>query len=167
MSRDSMWQTRRTWMQTTAAGIALLRIGTSRAQSAASQRPALPTPNSLADALAAALRAHQPLVVLISLEGCPFCRIARENYLMPMHRREGLPVVQLDMRSTQAVHDFQQVDTTHDALIRAWGIKVAPTVMFFGTKGQEVAERLKGTYISDFYGAYLDQRLEEARQRIG
>ena len=35
---------------------------------------ALPVPNSLADELALALKADQPLVVMVSLEGCPFCR---------------------------------------------------------------------------------------------
>jgi hypothetical protein len=36
-------------------------------------------------------------------------------------------------------------------------------VLFFGAKGKEVAERLEGGYIPDFYGAYLEQRLQVAR----
>ena len=42
-------------------------------------------------------------------------------------------------------------------------IKVAPTVLFFGRAGVEIAERLVGGYIPDFYGAYLDERLRLAR----
>lgn len=126
----------------------------------------LPAPQSLADALAVALRGHQPLVVLVSLAGCPFCQTVRNNYLAPLQRTQGLAVVQLDMRSQARVRDFQQADTTHDALVRAWNVQVAPTVLFFGAQGQELAPRLKGASIPDFYGAYLDQRLEEAQQRL-
>ena len=58
----------------------------------------LPPSRSLQDELAAALRQGRPLVVMVSLEGCPFCRIARQSHLVPMHREGGL-TVQVDMRS--------------------------------------------------------------------
>jgi hypothetical protein len=90
----------------------------------------LPVPQSLADELAKALKAGQPLV---------------------------------DMRTATSVRDFSGATVTHDALARGWGIKVAPTVLFFGAKGKEIAERLEGGYIPDFYGAYLEQRLQVAR----
>ena len=123
----------------------------------------LPTVQSFADEFTRALKARQPLVVMVSLEGCPFCRIARNNYLDPLRRNEGVPVVQIDMRSNLAVRDFQGVARTQDEMVRAWNIKVAPTVLFFGPQGKEVAERLEGGYIEDFYGAYLDQRMQTAR----
>ena len=43
---------------------------------------------------------------------------------------------------------------------------VAPTLLFLGPKGEELAERLVGGSIPDFYGAYLEQRLEQARVRL-
>jgi thioredoxin-related protein len=134
--------------------------------SAWSASSALPYPQSLADELAHALKVGQPLVVMVSLDGCPFCRVARDSYLAPMMRQEGVPVVQIDMRTAVAVRDFRQSAMTHDALARAWGIKVAPTVLFFGPGGKEVAERLVGGYIPDFYGAYLDERMQTARAAI-
>jgi thioredoxin-related protein len=80
--------------------------------------------------------------------------------------QEGLPVVQIDMRNRQKITDFQGLTLTQDELIRRWGVKVAPTVLFFGRGGMEVAERLVGGYIPDFYGAYLDERLQAARAAI-
>lgn len=136
------------------------------APSAWSAGAVLPAPNSLADELALALKAGQPLVVMVSLEGCPFCRVARNSYLGPMRRQEGVPVVQIDMRTSTSVRDFNRAVVTHDDLSRVWAIKVAPTVLFFGAGGKEVAERLVGGYIADFYGAYLDQRMQTARAAI-
>lgn len=123
----------------------------------------LPSPDSLADELAQAQKIGQPLVVMVSLEGCPPCRLARNSYLAPLRQQGGVPVFQINMRSNALVHDFMGNRLTHDQLVQAWKVRVAPTVLFFGPRGKEVAERLEGGYIADFYGAYLDQRLEQAR----
>lgn len=126
----------------------------------------LPLAVSLQDELALALKKGQPLVVMVSLEGCPFCKVARENYLGPLREQQGLPAVQVDMRTNRTLRDFQGKVLSHDALSRLWGIRVAPTVLFFGRGGVEVAERLVGGYIPDFYGAYLDERLLQARATL-
>ncbi len=130
------------------------------------QAAELPLAHNLQDELASALAKRQPLVVMVSLEGCPFCKVARNNYLAPLHEQEGLPVAQIDMRSRSRVQDFGGVAVTHEDLARRWKIRIAPTVLFFGRGGVEVAERLVGGYIPDFYGAYLDQRLEQARASL-
>jgi hypothetical protein len=100
----------------------------------------LPSTTSLPDALAKALQSKQPLLVMVSLHGCPFCKVVRESYLRPLFEA-GLPVVQIDMRD-------------------------APTVLFLGSHGREVADRLKGAYLPDFYGAYLDEQLALARRAV-
>lgn len=126
----------------------------------------LPAPASLADALADALRAGRPLIVMASLHGCPFCRVVRDHYLAPLREDTGQPVVQLDTASSQPVRDFSGALTTHDRQLRAWGVKVLPTVLFFGKGGREAAERLVGASIPDFYGAYLEERLRTATKNI-
>jgi len=122
---------------------------------------------SLDKDLASALSQRQPLVVMVSLEGCPFCKVVRENYLVPLKEQEGLPIVQVDMRSQQEMTDFQVQKTTHDAMVKAWRIRLAPTVLFFGANGREIARRMVGSYIPDFYGAYLNERLQQARAALG
>ncbi len=126
----------------------------------------LPSTDSLPRELALALERGQPLLVMVSLDGCPFCKIARENYLIPLQREQGLPIVQIDMRSRQLVQGFTGPQQTQEGLSRSWAIKVAPTVLFFGCGGQEIAERLVGGYLPDFYGAYLDERVRRARASL-
>lgn len=126
---------------------------------------ALPAPSSLADELAKALAQAQPLVVMVSLRGCPYCKIVREQYLVH-ERAAGLPVVQVDFRDTRIVRDFDGTALTHEALIQSWHVEAAPTILFFGHSGREVAERLRGSSIPDFYGAYLEQRLQQARAAV-
>ena len=102
----------------------------------------LPPAISLPDELGRALSVGSPLVVMVSLEGCPFCKVVRESYLAPMRQEQGLPVVQVDMRSQRSVRNFNGSSTTHEALITAWRIELAPTVLFLGRQGDEVALRL-------------------------
>jgi thioredoxin-related protein len=151
---------RRDWLVGAAA------LCTSAASIAQPGHASLPLAVSLQDELALALRKGQPLVVMVSLEGCPFCKVARQNYLGPLHEQQGLPVVQVDMRSNRALKNFRGASATHDEMSRQWRIRIAPTVLFFGRDGTEVAERLVGGYIPDFYGAYLDDRLQQARASL-
>lgn len=152
------------------AGLARRHVLLAAATLPALLRPAraaeLPQARNLKDELAAALAKREPLVVMVSLEGCPFCKVARNNYLAPMHEQEGLHVAQVDMGSRDRLVDFRGNLVTHGELVKAWKIRIAPTVLFFGRGGVEVAERLVGGYIPDFYGAYLDQRLEQARASL-
>lgn len=122
--------------------------------------------DSLSDVLAQALAKRMPLLVMVSLDGCPFCKVARNNYLGPLRDQQGVPVVQVNMRTSQAIKDWGGLITTHDQMAKGWGIKIAPTVLFFGHNGAEVAERLVGGYIPDFYGAYLDERLRVAQLAV-
>ena len=125
----------------------------------------LPEARSLPQALDKALAQGQPLLVMVSLEGCVYCRMARQSHLVPMFK-QGQPMVQVDMRSVQSVVDFSGASTTHDQLTRSWKISVAPTLLFFGAGGREVAERMEGAYLPDFYGAYLDERLSKGRKDL-
>jgi hypothetical protein len=126
----------------------------------------LPQPASLAEELSAALRDRNPLVVMASLDGCGFCNVVRDNYLAPLRRDSRQSIVQLDMRSSQGILDFGGSRTTHAEILRTWKVNVAPTVLFFGAGGREVATRLTGAPIPDYYGAYLDERLRTARQNL-
>lgn len=145
------------------AGVALSSL--TPALRAAEGRVVLPPARALADEAKAAARAGHPLVVMVSLPGCPFCRMARDSYLGPLREERGVPVVQVDMRSGDAVRDFQGTWRTHDDLVRGWRVDVAPTLLFLGPGGRELAPRL-GAVLPDFYGAYLDERLGVARQAL-
>jgi thioredoxin-related protein len=145
----------------------LLRVGVSLAATpvwAQSGRAAtLPPAQSLPDELSRALKNKQPLIVMVSLDGCVFCRQARQSHLLPM-ALSGTAIVQVDMRNSQPVLDFAGKLTTHDELTRRWKVSITPTLLFFGPGGKEVAERMEGAYLPDFYGPYLEERLAQGRK---
>lgn len=126
----------------------------------------IPLAVSMADELAGALRAKAPLLVMVSLDGCAYCMLVREQHLGPMLAQGGQPVVQVDMRSNTPLVDFAGQRRTHDDLVRSWRVDAAPTLLFFGRQGREIAPRLRGASIPDFYGAYLEERIQIARREL-
>lgn len=130
---------------------------------AALQQRLLPAPGSLASALEAALARRRALVVLVSLPGCTWCKLVRESYLAPL-LAGGQPVVEIDMQDQGGIIGFDGAATTSARIAESLRVRVAPTVLFFGRGGREVAPRLRGVSSVDFYGAYLQERLDVANR---
>lgn len=131
------------------------------------QSSALPTPTSLRGSALAAVARGEPLVVMTTLAGCPYCDLVRNHHLLPMLRQGQLHAVQLDVRDrTSNLQGFDGSMTTPAEQAKAWKARFAPTVLFLGAKGEELAERLVGVAVPDFYGEYLDARLQQARARL-
>ena len=87
----------------------LVRLGVSLAVLPAwaqTVRATLPAAQSLPDELARALKNKQPLIVMVSLDGCVFCRQARQSHLSPM-ALAGTAIVQVDMCNNQPVLDLR------------------------------------------------------------
>lgn len=128
---------------------------------------ALPAPASLPAAAQAAAAQGEPLVLLVTLTGCPYCELVRRNYLLPARSASGLHAWQLNIADrTTPLTGFDGKTTNAAAQVKAWKADFTPTVLFLGRQGQELAERLVGVAVPDFYGAYLEERLAAARQAL-
>ncbi|MEO7887891.1 MAG: hypothetical protein ABI893_11680 [Polaromonas sp.] len=142
-------------------------LGVALPQLAMAKDTALPVPASLPAAALIAAAKQEPLVLLISLPGCPFCELVRRNYLLPAQRDGGLQAWQLNISDrTTPLIGFDGQATTAAAQVAAWKAGFTPTVLFLGPAGQDLAERLVGLSSTDFYGAYLEERLAAARQAM-
>ena len=125
----------------------------------------LPRPTSLAAEIERALASRKALVVMVSLDGCAYCKLVRESYLAPL-RAEGQPVVQIELAQPFALIDAAGRPSTHAQVVRSLRVRVAPTVLFLGRGGVEVAARLVGVANADFYGAYLSEQVDVANRAV-
>jgi thioredoxin-related protein len=136
-------------------------------QLALAKDTALPVPTSLPAAAGIAAAKNEPLVLLVSLPGCPYCELVRRNYLLPAQRDGSLYAWQLNISDrTTPLTGFDGKVTTAAAQVAAWKAGFTPTVLFLGPAGQDLAERLVGLASVDFYGAYLEERLAQARRAV-
>lgn len=125
---------------------------------------ALATSVSLKKEITAAIRHGRPLIAFVSLDGCPHCRLVRNHYLLPL-QAGGEHIVEVEMRRNLPMASATGESTTHQAVVQQWAIRVAPTLLFLGRDGVELAARLVGVPLIDFYGSYLDQRIAEAKKK--
>ena len=95
-----------------------------------SKNSLLPLPIDLAQVSRAAAQGGQPLVLMVSLPGCPWCELLRRNYLTPL-RAEGLPAFEFMVNDrSNAVRDFQGKNTLPAALASQWKVSITPTLLF-------------------------------------
>ena len=62
--------------------------------------------------------------------------------------------------------DFDGSLVSNRKLIQRYKVNVTPTLIFLAPNGHEVASPLVGFLTVDFYGAYLDQSLEDGRAHL-
>ena len=125
----------------------------------------LPTARDLRASVARAAARGEPLVLLFSLPDCPYCEAVRASTYRWL-LRDGRAVEQLEMRDDAALRDFAGDATNGAALARRLHVTLAPTVLFVGPGGRELAPRLVGAGVPDYYGGEVDDALRQARQAL-
>lgn len=157
--------TRRAALRASLACMAALVLPRQGRAAQAAGAPSLPRPESLVAELERALALRHALVVMVSLDGCPYCKLVRESYLMPL-RASGQPVVQVELVGSLPLVDLRGRASTHAQIVRELDVRLAPTVLFLGRRGAEAAPRLSGVASPDFYGAYLHERVVAANRAV-
>lgn len=149
------------------ACLALVPLATG-AQANAPQQ--LPGARDLAQEAESNAREGRVLLVLFSQHGCPWCERVRREFLLPMSRnaryRSRVGFVQVDVDSDRPLRDFDGKSMTHAEFGRANGVRRSPTVMLFGPHGERLADPVVGFPGSDFYGGFLDDRIELAGKKL-
>lgn len=132
---------------------------------AAMGAPHLPAVTDVGAQSADAAQRGEPLVVLVSLPGCSYCDTVRRNYLGPQATAGEITAREIDMTADTPIRDVDGTMTTAKQWARAHNISVAPTVLFLDRHGRNLASPLRGMQ-PDFYGAYLEQAIDEARTKV-
>lgn len=120
---------------------------------------------------AARIDARQlPLMLVFSSHDCPFCTRLRREFLQPM-QRSGDYVERVIMRELMldeggAVRGFDDSFTDARQLAEHYKVQVTPTILFLDAQGNELSERLVGLGTVDFFGWYLDDAINSARQQL-
>ncbi len=110
-----------------------------------------------------------PLLIMFSLEDCPYCMVVREEFLDPMLRNrdyDSKVLMRILKMDGGYVTDFDGRRVDADTLAVRYGASVAPTVVLLDYGGEPLSERLLGITTPDFYGGYLDAAIDESRQRL-
>ena len=122
---------------------------------------------------AATAEKHQvPIVIFVTATWCNYCKKLEENILEPLF-------VTTDLEENGAFRQ-QQLDKAHwmmkdfvgnDIEMKTYGpklgVKVAPTTLFFNSKGEQIADPIIGLTLEEFYPGNLEKSLNQALKALG
>ncbi|WP_319380139.1 thioredoxin fold domain-containing protein [Thiomicrorhabdus sp.] len=112
-----------------------------------------------------------PIVIFATATWCNYCRKLEENILYPL----------LETTSIEKYAEFRQLILDKDhwqmknfdgskiemkTLGPKLGVKVAPTTMFFNSKGEMIAEPIIGLTLEEFYPGNLEKGLNQALKAL-
>ena len=114
-----------------------------------------------------AQREGKPLVLFFSLPGCAYCEVVRRNYLLPLLRDAGGPLIrEASMEGEEAIVGIDGSASTPKQLAARYHVRVAPTVVMLDSAGRLLTAPLAGGDTSGMYGGYLDRAFEEAHRKL-
>ena len=99
-------------------------------------------------------------IALFSQRQCAFCEEVREHYLKPMMaaRPRRIAAAEFELNGARRVSAWTDRSLTEAEFASEPKAKIAPTVMFVGAAGKELAPPIVGLS-RDFFSAYLDPLL--------
>lgn len=111
-----------------------------------------------------------PILVLFSRRNCVFCDQILKEFLVPMqHNAEYDTKVimrRIDTGSGAKLRLFSGKTTTQALFAKENNIYLTPTIKLFDAQGNELVEPLIGLTTPDYYGGFLDQRIDEALAKV-
>lgn len=116
-------------------------------------------------------RANKLVLMLeFSRDDCPYCRKLEALFLLPMQRNTGyddkILVRMISLDDDKNVIDFEGQTLTTNEFAARYGVSLTPTLLFLNADGVEIGERLVGIWSEDFYGVFIDDRIDTARGRL-
>ena len=116
---------------------------------------------------------HQiPVVIFVTATWCNYCRRLEQNILEPLFENTDIESyaefrqLLLD-KAHWRMKDFAGNDIEMKTLGPELGVKVAPTTLFFNSKGQQIAEPIIGLTLEEFYPGNLERSLNQALKALG
>ena len=110
------------------------------------------------------------LVIEFSSEYCGYCRKLEELFLLPMQRnadyRQKVLIRYVSLDAYETLVDFDGRSKSTSEFASRYDVSLTPTLIFLSGEGVEMSEKLVGIWSEDFYGGFIDDRIDEARQKL-
>jgi thioredoxin-related protein len=118
-----------------------------------------------------AMRARKLVLLLeFAREDCPYCHKLERLFLLPMQRNadydDKILVRSISLDDGQTVIDFDGRSLATSEFAARYGASLTPTLLFLNADGIEISERLVGIWSEDFYGGFIDKRIDTARDGL-
>lgn len=111
-----------------------------------------------------------PLLLAFEAEHCGYCQRLKAEHLQPMNNNDDyaerviIRTVQIDSNQTITGYDGKTISGAQ--LSKDYQAYLTPTMLFLDENGEEVADRMLGYNTPDYFGYYLDQAIDSAKEKM-
>ena len=127
----------------------------------------------VADLRAESLLAKQKGLVLViefAADDCAYCRKLEDLFLLPMQRNaeygDKILLRAVSLNDFDSLIDFDGRSVTTTEFAAQYDVTLTPTLVFLNADGVEMSEKLVGIWSEDYFGGFIDNRIDEARDKL-
>ena len=110
------------------------------------------------------------LMIEFSAEDCGYCRLLEEEFLKPMLRNSGyskkVVIRSISLSDDDSLVGFDGQPVSASEFASRYDVYVTPTLVFLNEQGEEVSEKLVGIWSVDFFGGYIDERIDSGLRSL-
>lgn len=110
------------------------------------------------------------LVIEFSADDCTYCRKLEDLFLLPMQRNaaygDKILLRAVSLSDFDSVIDFDGRSVTTAEFAARYDVTLTPTLIFLNADGEEMSEKLVGIWSEDYFGGFIDDRIDEARDKL-
>lgn len=110
------------------------------------------------------------LVLEFSSDDCTFCRKLEDLFLVPMQRsaeyEDKILIRSVSLDSFETLVDFKGQSLSTAEFAARYDVSLTPTLVFLNADGLEMSDKLVGIWSEDYYGGFIDNRIDAARDKL-
>jgi thioredoxin-related protein len=110
------------------------------------------------------------ILLEMSASYCGYCRTLEAEIIKPMLRSgdydKNVLIRQLEIDAYHPINDLFGSQSSPSEMANKLGVFVTPTLLFLNGEGKEVSKRIIGINTLEYYGAYVDEALNQGLQTI-
>jgi len=105
---------------------------------------------------------NRPIVTLISSHTCEYCEAVKRSDFQFMTNDDRFILREVNIDVTEPLINFDGSSTTHRTFVETYVSVFTPTVLFFNAEGEQLADPLVGVSTLEYYGHYLEKKIEQS-----
>ncbi len=148
----------------------LLLISTHSLLWAADKRPELPQINDARNEASMAQQKKLPILIMFGTEGCPFCQLLKEDFLIPMiisgDYTDKVILREAYVAANISLIDFTGKKVSSSEFARHYGVSLYPTTVLVDHTGEPLVEKIIGITTPSLFGGTLDDAIDKALLKL-
>ena len=111
-----------------------------------------------------------PILVMFSMNHCPYCVEVEEDYLKPMLRNkeyeDKVIIRKVRLDGTDDMINFAGKEIDPNDFSDAYSVSMVPTIVLVDANGKQLAPSIIGITNAHYYSDELDKSIDKSLQRI-